>query len=157
MKEMIAQFIPIILFVLLLTQFDNFVTYSNTVFGKITAISIIMFYAYIDKILGLFVCALIIFYYQSDYLNYYYIPKEGSSLASTNNNSDKVTKFRDENCSNNVLKFKGVKVRHEMAEHVFPKLEYIASPCNPCDKACPVRIKLDHEDKKLFPFVSREK
>jgi len=62
----IAQFIPIIIIFLLLSRFRNVVDFSNTYLGKLIAVLIIIFYASLDKIVGVFVCALIIFYYQMD-------------------------------------------------------------------------------------------
>lgn len=62
----IAQFIPMIVIFLLLSQYRGCVEFSHTILGKITAVFIIMFYTKIDKILGLFVCALIILFYQMD-------------------------------------------------------------------------------------------
>jgi len=65
-KKTVAQFIPIIIIFILLTSFRKLVEFSNTVIGKLLAVLIIMFYTYLDKILGVFVCAIVIFYYQMD-------------------------------------------------------------------------------------------
>ena len=62
----IAQFIPIIVTFLLLSQYRGCVKFSHTILGRIMAVFIIMFYTKIDKVLGLFVCALVIFFYQMD-------------------------------------------------------------------------------------------
>jgi len=62
----VAQFIPIIVIFMLLSYFRELVTFTNTILGKLLAIIIIMFYASMDKFVGLFVCALVIFYYQTD-------------------------------------------------------------------------------------------
>lgn len=62
----IAQFIPIIVIFLLLSQYRGCVEFSHTILGRIMAVFIIMFYTKIDKVLGLFVCALIILFYQMD-------------------------------------------------------------------------------------------
>ena len=66
--NIIAQFIPIILIFILLSYFKPFVIFSHTIIGKLIAVMVIIFYTYIDKVMGLFVCALIIFYYQTDYI-----------------------------------------------------------------------------------------
>lgn len=62
----IAQFIPMIVIFLLLSQYRGCVKFSQTILGKITAAFIILFYTKIDKVLGLFVCALVILFYQMD-------------------------------------------------------------------------------------------
>jgi hypothetical protein len=66
MKNILSQFIPIILLYLLLSFSKEFALFSHTVLGKFIAILIIVYYTVIDKTVGLFVCALVIFYYQSE-------------------------------------------------------------------------------------------
>jgi len=66
MKYTIAQFIPIILIFLLSSYSKSFVRFSSTILGKLLAVCIIIFYTFIDKLLGTFICLLILFYYQSD-------------------------------------------------------------------------------------------
>ena len=66
--------------------------------------------------------------------------------------------FRDSNCSNGKLAYKGVPVNVEMAEHVFPVLKFNGSPCNPCDTTCAFSIldsKLRNEDDLTRPKSSR--
>jgi len=62
----VAQFIPIIIIFTLLSYFRELVTFTNTILGKLLAIIIIIFYTCIDKYVGLFICALVILYYQTD-------------------------------------------------------------------------------------------
>ena len=66
MKYTIAQFIPIILIFILLTYPYKLANFSQSILGKFIAVSMIIFYTHLDKIIGLFVCSLIIFYYQQD-------------------------------------------------------------------------------------------
>lgn len=66
MKYTIAQFIPIILIFLLSSYSKSVVRFSSTILGKLLAVCIIIFYTFIDKLLGTFICLLILFYYQSD-------------------------------------------------------------------------------------------
>jgi hypothetical protein len=68
MEKIIIQFIPIILVFLLLSYSKFMAIFSNTILGKLISISMIIFYTTIDKILGLFVCSLVILYYQMDYV-----------------------------------------------------------------------------------------
>lgn len=63
MKKFIAQFIPILLIFFLFSFIKPFIEFSNTIAGKLIAIAIIVFYTYLDKILGLFVCSLVILFY----------------------------------------------------------------------------------------------
>lgn len=68
MKYTILQFIPIIILFLLLSYPEEFVLFSNLSFGRLIAVLIIIFYSSLDKYLGLFVCGLVILFYQSDYV-----------------------------------------------------------------------------------------
>ena len=70
MINTIAQFIPIVVIYLLLSQYKGCVLFSHTIFGKLLAVSLILFYVSIDKIIGLFVCALIILFYQIDCVDF---------------------------------------------------------------------------------------
>lgn len=70
MINTIAQFIPIVVIYLLLSQYKGCVLFSHTIFGKLLAVSLILFYVSIDKIIGLFVCALIILFYQMDCVDF---------------------------------------------------------------------------------------
>jgi hypothetical protein len=67
-EKFIIQFIPIILIFLLISYSKFMAIFSNTILGKLISVSIIIFYTSIDKILGLFVCSLVILYYQMDYV-----------------------------------------------------------------------------------------
>lgn len=66
MKNTVAQFIPMITIFLLLSQYRGCVEFSHTILGKILSAFIVLFYTSIDKVLGLFVCALVILFYQMD-------------------------------------------------------------------------------------------
>lgn len=66
MINTIAQFIPMVVIYILLSQYRGCIEFSHTVIGKLLAISIIIFYSMIDTTIGLLVCALIILFYQMD-------------------------------------------------------------------------------------------
>jgi len=68
MKTTVAQFIPIIMIITLLSYSKEFVNMSNTILGKIFAICIVLFYTSLDKYMGLVLCLLVIVYYQSDFV-----------------------------------------------------------------------------------------
>ena len=68
MKTIVAQFIPIIMIITLLSYSKEFVNMSNTILGKIFAICIVLFYTSLDKYMGLVLCLLVIVYYQSDFV-----------------------------------------------------------------------------------------
>lgn len=209
MKNLIAQFIPIILIFILVTYSKPLALFSNTALGKLLAIGIIIFYTYLDKYVGLFICALVILYYQSDYVenmlnmdgamdmeavgdtllaqhtdidmndtidDYVYLSnddvkpqlskqtKKGAKVEpfteyNKASHGDVQDQFREQNCKNGTLYYKNMRVRPEMAGHVFPELNFAKNyPCNPCDKSCDISIteaKLETEA-KLVPISSSD-
>lgn len=64
----IIEFLPILLIYLLVTYTNTMVQLSHTILGKIFAILLIIFYSTIDEIHGAIVCILVIYYYQTDYV-----------------------------------------------------------------------------------------
>jgi hypothetical protein len=68
MKATIAQFIPIILILIVLTYSKEFVQFSHSILGKVLAIALILFYTHLDKYVGLVLCLFVIVYYQSDFV-----------------------------------------------------------------------------------------
>ena len=67
-KNTLAQFIPIIAIFIILSQYRYCAEFSRTILGKILVAGLVLFYTSIDKFLGLFVCALVILFYQTDCL-----------------------------------------------------------------------------------------
>ena len=58
--------------------------------------------------------------------------------------------FRKNNCYDGHLTIKDIKVKNEMAEHVYPELKYKNVLCNPCSKNCDISVtqeKFKAEDK----------
>jgi hypothetical protein len=53
---------------MLITYFKTTAEFSRTILGKLIAICVIIFYTCIDILYGLFVCALTILYYQSEFI-----------------------------------------------------------------------------------------
>jgi hypothetical protein len=182
LQKTIAQFIPIILIFVTITSFRKLLSFSNTTLGKLLAVIVIIFYTTIDKILGVFVCALVIFYYQTavveNMLNmdvdnnyttefvgeentellddYVFLSKEEKNRKHRENlvnytelddkkdiligNEKLQDEFRKNSCVNNELTNKGVDVKYEMAEHVFPEIKFRRGACNPCLKTCEFSI-----------------
>lgn len=70
MINTVAQFIPIVVIYILLSQYRGCIIFSHTILGKLLAVLLILFYTYIDKFIGLFVCALILVFYQMDCIEF---------------------------------------------------------------------------------------
>jgi hypothetical protein len=61
-----AEILPLFIFYLFFADPDSMIWFSVSYLGKLAAILIILFYADLHWIYGLFVCVCIILYYQSD-------------------------------------------------------------------------------------------
>lgn len=194
MKRLILQFLPIILLFVMISYFKDTAQFSRTILGKFVAISIIIFYASIDKLYGLLVCALIIIYYQSDFvenmLNYGgdwttidssaitdnvddgmyiggvfgqslepFMPIEKAYQDDLSNSTNPLIndEFRSNHCNNGKLMDKGVPVRLDMTEHVFPEVSFKDRPCNTCSKTCGFSITEDklRRETSMKPIYSK--
>lgn len=67
-QKLVINFLPIVLIFLLATYTPQFAAFSQTALGRLLAIFLILFYLKLDCLTGLFVCVLIILYYQTDYV-----------------------------------------------------------------------------------------
>jgi hypothetical protein len=172
------QFIPIILVFLLLTYSKSIAIFSHTILGKLVAIALIIYYTVFDKLVGLFVCSLVIFYYQMDYVESMLNLDIGLFSPVSSNIADSIDEiyiggiplrsiepfsqakadFRSQNCSKGVLKYKDMTVRDEMADHVFQEIEFEDdSRCNVCSDSCSFSIiesRLNKES-EMKPTMSR--
>lgn len=197
-SQIVSQFIPILLILLLLTNTTEFIKFSHTIIGKLIAITILIFYIILDKTVGLLTCVLIILYYQCDFvenvLNQFNISESfdnvginnvpdattttaepGTGLfayfplslldklgftnyASIPTPPDAITEFRKRNCEENQLIHKGMNVKDENIDLIFPELKFKNDKCNPCDKNCNfsiIEFKLNNEA-ELIPIDSNE-
>lgn len=77
--KLLLNFIPIIIIFLLVTYSNEIAEWSHTILGKLFAVFLIIFYTKMDVLSGLLVTALVILYYQSDYVEGFsnLIKKEG--------------------------------------------------------------------------------
>jgi hypothetical protein len=99
MQKIIVNFLPIILLFLLVSYTPEFAKFSHTILGKAFAIIIIIFYVKIDIYMGLLVCALVILYYQSDYVeSFNNMLKEGFENEEEETDNDH---YNDINMNNN--------------------------------------------------------
>jgi hypothetical protein len=74
--KLLLNFLPIILIFLLVTYTPEMAQTSHTVLGKLVAVAVILLYTKIDTLSGLLVTALVILYYQSDYVESFEPVKE---------------------------------------------------------------------------------
>lgn len=67
-QELCVDFIPIIIVYLFASYPRDFVLISGSTLGKFVALCIITFYTLVNPMYGLFVCLLIVVYYQTDFV-----------------------------------------------------------------------------------------
>jgi len=92
--------------------------------------------------------------------------KINESMVSNINNTfeamtthDSLTDFRKEYCKNTDLYYKGLPVKSEMAQHIFPQIQYKGNTCNLCDPNCEFSIalnKIDAENEIVKPKSSND-
>jgi len=159
------NFLPMLILYLIATYSPEVAVISHTILGKTIAVALILIYVYIDTISGLLACALVILYYQTDYVEAFHsdnmplkvmnVLEKETEKETVENDSMELEKaypldpqinavydkessdFRKKNCKKGSLIHKNEKVKPEMAEHVFPSLEMDDfKKCNVCDPAC---------------------
>lgn len=65
-KQIVFNFIPILLLFILLSYTEQFIQVSGSVLGKLLAVVIVLFYSSIDILHGILAAGFVILYYQSD-------------------------------------------------------------------------------------------
>jgi len=162
MQKTIAQLLPLIFFYTFLAFPDETFACSLQPLGRLMSALIILFYTALDVKYGVMVCILIIYYYQMEFLEKCCeldscmltgrLYTESFTVEDTSN----VTNFREENCKDGQLRYKNKSVKNENAPHIFPGLEFLNKPCNPCDKKCGVSIetRLNQEEDIAYPKMS---
>jgi len=85
------NFLPMAIIYLIATYSPQVARFSHTCLGKVVALGLILIYSFFDIISGLLVCALIIFYYQSDYVESFQHDslKEGLESQDSEDSKDK--------------------------------------------------------------------
>ena len=143
---MISELIAVLLILLFASYPKQFVPFSHTSLGRFLAVLVIVYFTKKNAFVGLFVCLATIAYYQRDDFKYMLnIPESFlweltytpySSEVYDNLYNQLNHQFRQEHCPAGKLMYKGLPVRTEMAEHVFPELKFGDAPCDPCNARC---------------------
>jgi hypothetical protein len=182
MKQILVEFIPIILIFLLLTYTEKMILWSNTSLGKIIILLIILFYTSLDKLYGILVTLLFILFYQSDcvenMLNNNKIENFEPKLDTVTThtalkplepvsytdqyelpkiNTESAKEFRQQHCEKGHLVNKGQKVKIDIADHVYPEIMFENEKCNICDPTCSFSVieKQIEVTEKIRPISGR--
>lgn len=135
-KIIIGEVLLIFIFFLLFWYRDVQTFFMENNMGRLLLILLFMVYYYLDKYLGLLFCLMIIFVHHIN-------KRESFSVYTENmNNNLEVAEddFRQKNCANGELVYKGNAVKKDMMEHVFPEITFADTKCNPCDPTCAFNI-----------------
>ena len=125
-------------------------------------------------------CMMVILYYQLDYVESMQLmnepmtsqltdqstikstdPDDQSTIKSTDpaDQSIQISDFKKSNCRNSQLYHKEYPIKTDMAQHIFPELNFKYEPCNPCDNNCKISFvnnKLSTESDLLKPKSSND-
>ena len=171
--SVVMQFIPIMLVLVYASYKPWFIDTSQTILGKVIAVMLILYYTSIDYVYGTLCCVVIIAFYQMNEREGFGPKTVGDKAELTNakpvsdvkhvsnvkpvvmkpDTIDAFTSARDtfiqEKCRDGVLMYKDFPVKSEMADHVYPEIQFnTKSRCNPCDSTCDysiVEAKIDTE------------
>jgi hypothetical protein len=160
MKEhYLFEFITIFFIVLGVMYEKTLRELSLTPLGKLLAILLIIFYTIYDTIAGVFMCGLVVLYYQCSFFEGF----EAFESKNNTNTKESLTpelrsQFESQYCKNGELKYKNNGVKTEMADHVFPELKFKNEKCNPCSSDCDYSVieekmmeRLKNEDEITKP------
>jgi hypothetical protein len=166
MKEhYLFEFITIFFIVLGVMYEKNMRELSFTPLGKLLAVLLIIFYTIYDTIAGVFVCGLVVLYYQCRFFEGFEeeLQEAFEVLKSNSNTKESLTpelrsQFESQYCKNGQLKYKNNGVKTEMVDHVFPELKFKNEKCNPCSSDCDYSVieekmmeRLQNEDEITKP------
>ena len=162
MQKTIAQLLPLIFFYTFLAFPDETFACSLQPLGRFMTALIILFYTALDVKYGVMVCILIIYYYQMEFLekccelDSCMLTGRLYTESFTNEDTSNITNFREEHCKDGQLRYKNKSVKNENAPHIFPGLEFLNKPCNPCDKKCSISLetRLNTEEDIAYPKMS---
>jgi hypothetical protein len=149
-NNLVMQFIPILLLLFHGFYGAEFVALSHTVLGKLFAVVLILYYSKLNYLYGTFACVIAILYYKmtDTALEGFEQIKKAHEAVGSKGPLDK--------CKNGVLMSKGMPVKTEMIQHIYPEIKFAGdAPCNPCDKTCQFSI-LDAKREMEEPKNSRD-
>ena len=162
MIDCIAKLLPLFIFYLFFAFPDDFLYTSISPLGRFIAILLILFYSIFNTYTGLVMCAIVIFYYnlnsveKTSSFNSFMLIGNNIFQPSVQENFEtesKIRDFRQKHCENGVLKHKNNVVHNENSEHIFPELEFLETPCNPCNDNCgfTIREQLKLQEEIVYP------
>ena len=154
----IAEFIPIVLVLIFALYTKSAVTLANSYLGRLIAVIGIICYTKYDVVYGLFACLIVILFYQlesisaegytnialgehmeNDHYKSYLLKENPSKIGGTQPEKPvfEPSRFYNQHCKNNQLTYKEFTIKTEMAQHVYPEIQYKnGNICNPCDPNC---------------------
>jgi len=135
-------FLPVLFITILVLYPIATIQFAHTILGKCILLVILFAYTSVDIVYGIFVCLLIL-------LLFYVHPPFGSqeSMVGLTTIDDPIIyvdinsknkDFQHANCSSDGdLIFKGMIIKPEMADHIFPELQFQhGHKCNVCSGTC---------------------
>lgn len=172
MEAFFIQLLPIIIIYFFLAYTKDAVLFSNTILGRLVAVLFIAYYTNVDAVLGLFICVLIIYYYQTDLVEGMLNLSEGfgepvkyavqADSAKTISEIHGNTSYVIDNIPNNEisqeinhfkndLMYKDSMVKPRMEQCIFTEIDYTDSNHSSDRKISFIEKKMNTENELLFP------
>ena len=122
---------------LLLTRPNVLVNFSNTFFGKLILISVLVVTTLHSTLSGIFIGLLIVMLSENVYEG-----MENQKNSEEQNSEQSVKEFRDKHCSERqtFVDSKGNELSLEEIKQKYPSIKFDNDTCNPCDNSCNFQI-----------------
>ena len=149
-------FIPIFIITLFILAPNETIVGAHSILGKLCIVLLVVFYAWKSILYGVLMSLLIIVFYQMNtyetmldvsMLDVSSIMGESVPLSESNDEKsnesiyDSQSSFQQKYCIKDELTFKGMNVKPEMTEHIFPEISFNNNhKCNVCDSTCHYRV-----------------
>jgi len=160
-SDNIYFFIPIFIITLFVLAPNETIVGAHSILGKLCIVLLVVFYAWKSILYGVLISLLIIVFYQ---MNTYETMLDVSSIMgesvplsdSHDEKSDESiynsqSSFQQKYCIKDELTFKGMNVKPEMTEHIFPEISFNNNhKCNVCDSTCHYRILKTPEEEVSY-------
>lgn len=146
MKTTVQCVLFMVVVLIIVLQPNYFVNLSNTNLGNILFVILLVSFSLYDKLCGLIMLLLVVSLKQTITEEFTLTKKDKKAIA----------KFKSKNCKGKKLLNKGKKVSLEDIGSVFPKLNFDADKCNPCDEKCKFKVSTNAEQLNVMESLRSE-
>ena len=146
MKTTVQCILFMVVVLIIVLQPNYLVNVSNTNLGNLLFVVLLVSFSLYDKLCGLIMLLLVVSLKQT-------ITEE---FTLTEKDKIAIDKFKSKNCKGKQLRKNDKKVSLEDIGSVFPKLNFDADKCNPCDKKCNFKVSSNAEQMNVMETLRSE-